>query len=153
MPAQRTNMNSRDTPCPCGKTKGKLTLPYARCCGRYVDDFENTPAPDAESLMRSRYSAFVLGRSDYLLQTWDAAHRPPVLELDEGTKWLGLRVCASRLLGPEQAEVEFIARSRLDGRGMRLHELSRFVQRDGRWYYVDGVDGSRPSSTSSAVAG
>uniref|UniRef100_UPI00286B9F96 YchJ family metal-binding protein n=1 Tax=Polaromonas sp. TaxID=1869339 RepID=UPI00286B9F96 len=54
--------------CPCGRLGAlKKPLAFPACCGRYLDDFAGTPAPDAESLMRSRYSAFVLGRSDYLL--------------------------------------------------------------------------------------
>ena len=63
-------MQAAAGPCPCGRagTSGK-PLAFAKCCGPYLDDFENSPAPDAESLMRSRYSAFVLGRIDYLQST------------------------------------------------------------------------------------
>ena len=43
-----------------------------------------------------------------------------------------------RPTGPEHAEVEFVARSKLGGRAQRLHEVSRFVRDGGRWYYVDG---------------
>lgn len=88
--------------------------------------------------MRSRYSAFVLGRADYLRATWHASTRPQVLELDAGLKWLGLQVRAQRSTGPDSAEVEFVARWRDRGRGVRLHERSRFVREAGRWYYVDG---------------
>ena len=38
----------------------------------------------------------------------------------------------------DHASVEFVARSKLGGRAQRLHETSRFVREDGRWYYVDG---------------
>jgi SEC-C motif-containing protein len=31
-----------------------------------------------------------------------------------------------------------VARSKLGGRAQRLHETSRFVREDGRWFYVDG---------------
>jgi SEC-C motif-containing protein len=42
-------------PCPCGRTDRRdKPIGYALCCGRYLEDFEGTPAPDAESLMRSR---------------------------------------------------------------------------------------------------
>ncbi|MFA7670525.1 MAG: YchJ family metal-binding protein [Burkholderiaceae bacterium] len=125
-------------PCPCGKNAGKRLLTYADCCGRYLDDFDPTPAPDAESLMRSRYSAFTLERTDYLQATWDSAQRPATLDFDPGRKWLGLRICKVTLIDTQHAEVEFVARSRLAGRGSRLHERSRFVRRDGRWFYVDG---------------
>lgn len=126
------------TPCPCGRTAGKRALRYAACCGRYVDDLDGSPAPDAESLMRSRYTAFALQRTEYLLATWDPAHRPDTLDIEPDTKWLGLDVRKTRTIGPEHAEVEFVARSRSNGRGHRLHERSRFVFRDGRWFYADG---------------
>ena len=136
------------TPCPCGRTSRNapaktnpakiLPLPFSACCGRYLDDFDNQPAPGAESLMRSRYSAFVLGRRDYLLATWYASTRPEALELDPAAKWLGLEVRSHKLLDPNHAEVEFIARYRESGRAVRLHERSRFVRESGRWFYVDG---------------
>ena len=113
-------------------------LPFSACCGRYLDDFDNQPAPDAESLMRSRYSAFVLGRRDYLLATWHESTRPQALELDPAAKWLGLKVRSHKQLDPDHAEVEFIARYRESGRAVRLHERSRFVRESGRWFYVDG---------------
>ncbi|HSV84815.1 MAG TPA: YchJ family metal-binding protein [Ramlibacter sp.] len=126
-------------PCPCGRADARRQpLAFARCCGRYLADFESTPAPDAEALMRSRYSAFVLHDADYLLATWHASTRPPELAFEPGLRWLGLEVREHRALDADHAEVEFVARSRLAGRGQRLHERSRFVRSGGRWYYVDG---------------
>lgn len=124
--------------CPCGRQAGKRALDYAHCCGRYVDHFEGAPAPDAESLMRSRYTAFVLGRCDYLRQTWHASTRPADLALDPAARWLGLEVRVHRVIDGTRAEVEFVARYREAGRAVRLHELSRFVREQGRWFYVDG---------------
>ena len=126
-------------PCFCGRThKSKIAL-FGQCCGRYLDHFETTPAPDAESLMRSRYSAFVLERGTYLQQTWFSAQRPADLSFESNVKWLGLEVKAHRMTGPTRAEVEFVARSRLKGIPTRLHELSHFVKEEGRWFYVDGI--------------
>lgn len=125
--------------CPCGRLdRSGKPLAFAECCGRYLDDFDNTPAPDAESLMRSRYSAFVLGRESYLRATWHAGHRPDDVAPDEGTKWLGLEVRRHAVIDAEHAEVEFVARYRVAGRAVRIHERSRFVWENGRWYYVDG---------------
>ena len=91
--------------------------------------------------MRSRYTAFVLGDEAYLLATWHPSTRPEKLGLAEETpaKWLGLAV-NNRQPGPgeDQAVVEFVARYKVGGRAFRLHETSRFVREDGRWYYVDG---------------
>lgn len=137
-----------NTPCPCGRASmnapaktnpAKIQpLPFSACCGRYLDDFDHQPAPDAEALMRSRYSAFVFQRADYLLATWHASTRPAALDFAPGAKWLGLEVRSRQLLDADHAEVEFIARCREAGRATRLHERSRFVREDGRWYYVDG---------------
>ncbi len=88
--------------------------------------------------MRSRYSAFVLQDAAYLLATWHASTRPASLDFEPSAKWLGLDVRAHQAKGADTAEVEFVARYRVEGRAVRLHERSRFVREDGRWYYVDG---------------
>ena len=125
--------------CPCGKlSASKKPLSFAACCARYLNNFDNTPAPDAQSLMRSRYSAFVLKRADYLLATWHASTRPADLSPDDATKWLGLDVRRHAVIDADHAQVEFVARYRTAGRGARIHERSRFVREAGRWYYVDG---------------
>ena len=68
----------------------------------------------------------------------NARTRPPELTLDEHAQWLGLSVREAVVTGDATAEVEFVARYRLNGRAVRLHERSRFVREDGRWFYVDG---------------
>jgi len=90
--------------------------------------------------MRSRYSAFVLGDADYLLATWHPSTRPAGLELDARMQWIGLEVRRCEHGGPddEQGIVEFVARCKVNGRAERLHEASRFVKEEGRWFYVDG---------------
>lgn len=90
--------------------------------------------------MRSRYSAYVLGLAPYLLATWHATTRPATLDLaeDAATKWLGLTVKKHQQQDAQNATVEFVARYRVAGRGQRLHEISRFVREDGRWFYLDG---------------
>ena len=129
-------------PCPCGRLgAAKKTLAFAACCGRYLHSFDNTPAPDAESLMRSRYSAFVLGLTDYLAATWHATTRPHDLAADAGTRWLGLEVRRHAAIDASHAEVEFVARYRPSSGSapaVRIHERSRFVREGSRWYYVDG---------------
>lgn len=93
--------------------------------------------------MRSRYTAYVLQDADHLLRTWHPRTRPASLSFEPGTQWLGLEVRAHRLLDDNHAEVEFVARSRLQGRASRLHERSRFVRETTaqglpHWLYVDG---------------
>ena len=89
--------------------------------------------------MRSRYTAFVQKRVDYLLATWHASHRPATLELELDTRFLGLEVRSHSQQDATHAVVEFVARQRgAGGRAYRLHERSRFVWEEGRWFYVDG---------------
>ena len=92
--------------------------------------------------MRSRYSAYLLEREDYLLATWHASTRPPELLLaaqHPAPAWLGLEVRAQRVVDQDHATVEFVARYRVGGGpARRLHETSRFVREAQRWYYLDG---------------
>jgi SEC-C motif-containing protein len=112
-------------------------LIFGDCCGRYLE--ADTQAADAQTLMRSRYSAFVLERAPYLLATWHASHRPASIEFDTGVKWLGLEVRSTQAPtadNPDEAFVEFVARNKpASGSAVRLHERSRFVREGGRWFY------------------
>lgn len=118
--------------CPCGTGRS-----YSACCQPF---HLGAPAPTAEALMRSRYTAYVYGLEAYLLATWDPQTRPTKLDLalDAQTKWLGLQVKRHLQTGETTALVEFVARYKVGGRAQRLHETSRFVREDGRWFYVDG---------------
>ena len=123
-------MIAKPLPCPCGGAD------YAACCGRYHN---GEPAPDALTLMRSRYSAYVLKLEPYLLATWYPGTRPASLDLvSENTKWLGLEVKKHSPESEQRATVEFVARYKIGGRAARLHEVSRFVREVGRWFYLDG---------------
>ena len=119
--------------CACGS--GLLLM---ACCGRYLS---GEPAPTAEALMRSRYTAFTLRDEAYLLSTWHPDTRPQSLGLAQESpvpKWLGLNVLHSAMQDAHHATVEFVARQKISGRAYRLHELSRFVLEDGKWFYIDG---------------
>ena len=124
---------SSHAPCPCdsGQT-------YVDCCGPWHAGLaQGLHAPTPETLMRSRYSAYVLGLIDYLLATWHPATAPGELELPP-LKWLGLEVLLAQSTA-QAGVVEFVARCRENGRAQRMHETSRFVREQGRWYYVDGI--------------
>jgi len=128
---------STATPCPCGQPKS-----YADCCAPY---HAGHPAPTAEALMRSRYSAYVLALEPYLLATWHASTRPADARADDTTRWLGLTITRHEETGADSAIVDFVARYKRNGRAQRLHEVSRFVREDGRWYYVDGQFDESPA--------
>ena len=118
--------------CPCDSGQ-----PYADCCQPWhVGMRQGVHAPTPEALMRSRYSAYVLGLIDYLLATWHPSTSPGELELPP-VKWLGLEVRNAAAAG-DAGVVEFVARCRDGGRAQRMHETSRFIREQGRWYYIDG---------------
>ena len=120
--------------CPCG-----TGLPLTECCGRLHDG--TATAATAEQLMRSRYSAFVLGDAGYLLTTWHPRTRPATLDLDPDVRWTGLDVLATAGGSPLETEgtVEFRAHHVVAGDAGAQHERSRFLREQGRWLYLDGV--------------
>ncbi|WP_082053831.1 YchJ family protein [Methyloterricola oryzae] len=127
---------AREVPasCPCGSG-----LLLSACCGPYLAGV-SAPAT-AQALMRSRYTAYVMGDEEYLLDSWHPASRPSQLHLkDEGIQWEGLELlrCAQGLESDLSGEVEFIARFRQGGTLQGMRELSRFERVQGRWYYRDG---------------
>ena len=119
--------------CPCGSGK-----PYHSCCQPYIE--QSSDAPTAEALMRSRYTAFVLLKEDYLRYSWHPDFCPKNIHLNENTQWLGLKIISTVAgdTGDETGEVEFVARSKLNGKASRLHENSRFSRFDKHWVYIDG---------------
>jgi SEC-C motif-containing protein len=119
--------------CPC-----LSGLPYAECCGR-LHAGEGIAAT-AEQLMRSRFAAFAVGDATYLRDTWHPSTRPAELTLDAGLRWYRLDILARSRggLADDEGTVEFRAHYR-GGETSALHEVSRFVKQQGRWWYLDGV--------------
>jgi len=89
--------------------------------------------------MRSRYSAYVLARADYLLATWHASTRPQSIPLESfgQVQWLELKVIQAHN-DAQSGVVEFVARHKLNGKALRLHEVSQFVRENGCWLYLSG---------------
>ncbi|MFI9202433.1 YchJ family protein [Streptomyces sp. NPDC053048] len=132
--ARRQPAITATSPCPCG-----LDATYGDCCGSLHRGVAK--APTAERLMRSRYSAFAVGDTAYLLRTWHSTTRPPGLELDSGVEWTGLEILATTGGSAFHTEgtVEFRAHCRFGGHEDDQHELSRFVREDGAWVYLDAA--------------
>lgn len=130
---------SSDPICPCGgRPQGAA---YKNCCEPYISG--TATAPDAERLMRSRYTAFTLADAAYVLSSWHSGTRPQQLNLEppgapHGTRWLGLTVHCHERSDANHAVVEFTARFREAGKAQRMHETSRFVLEAGQWFYVGG---------------
>ena len=91
--------------------------------------------------MRSRYSAFAVGRSQYLLDTWHPSTRPPALELDPEVRWTRLEILGSTggSLLEHQGTVEFRASYRRGRETGVQHENSRFLRVDSRWLYLGAL--------------
>ncbi len=95
----------------------------------------------AEALMRSRFEAFRAGDAGWLRASWHPSTRPRRLDLTDNPTWRGLQIVDTVGGGPSDDEgiVEFRATYLQGGSLHVLHERSRFVREDGRWYYVDGT--------------
>lgn len=118
--------------CPClsGNT-------FDACCGPLL---KGAPAPTAERLMRSRFTAFARRDATHLLRTWHPSTRPEDIDLEPDMQWRRLVVIGRVAGGPFDREgvVEFEAFWRQGAERGSLHERSRFVREDTQWYYVDG---------------
>jgi SEC-C motif-containing protein len=121
-----------DRPCPCGSGER-----FDGCCGPLL---AGDPAPTAERLMRSRYTAFVAGDAGHLSGTWHPGTRPDALDLDPAQRWTGLEIVATEDGGEQDARgiVEFRALWSFGRERGVLQERSRFVRQGGRWWYLDG---------------
>ena len=91
--------------------------------------------------MRSRYCAFVVCDQAYLLATWHEETRPSKVRFNDKHRWLGFAYSRDRRRRRGTTDVgvvEYVARYKVDGKGHRLHEVSRFLKSGDRWYYRDG---------------
>ena len=95
--------------------------------------------------MRSRYTAFALGRIDYLMashapRTRAAVSRRELQDWAAETDFVGLQILETQ--GGQRADsvgvVAFVARLRVDGAETAMVERSRFERAGGLWVYVDG---------------
>ena len=122
--------------CPCCSA-----LPYRDCC---LPPHLGRPAADALALMRSRYAAYVLQLTDYIVATTVPAQQrlldaAAIAAWSRESQWLGLEVFDFQTLpGGRHALVDFAARfADADGQEQTHHELSAFVRSGGRWYFID----------------
>lgn len=124
--------------CPCTSK-----LSYDRCCQPFI---EGKKAPEtAALLMRSRFSAYALGKVDYLLKTTAAVERAKLdraelIQYCRTIKCVSLKIVSTEQGGPgdETGTVKFHASLQVQGKRQLHIELSRFVREEGLWVYVDG---------------
>lgn len=125
-------------PCPC---QSRLT--YDKCCQPYIDGKRLPEAP--AQLMRSRFSAYSLGKVDYLMTTTCSAEREKLDRQELASycrtvKCVGLKIVSTQQGGKDDPEgtVTFHASLQVNGKRHLHIEKSRFVREEGRWVYVDG---------------
>ena len=118
--------------CYCGSHKI-----FQDCCEPIIKGIQK--APTAQSLMRSRYSAYATHQADYLLETTHISERKyysksDILNWATSNQWLQLEI-----INATENTVEFKAYF-LDSKLQKQihHELSTFKFENGKWFYVDG---------------
>lgn len=97
--------------------------------------------------MRSRYTAYALRDTAYVLATWAPQTRPPHLNLDDRTlRWCGLVILNTSQGAADDSEgiVNFRASYRQGPSRQYMQELSRFVRLNGQWFYLDGDVKAQP---------
>ncbi len=125
--------------CPCGSGKT-----YAECCAPY---HEGTAWPaDAVSMVRARYSAFALGKWQFVLDSeYDEDRESLSLEelkaRGEQVSWIRLEIVGSGHSEERNCPyVDFYSYYTIDGVTRELAEHSYFATRDGKLYYTDGEE-------------
>ena len=140
------------TTCPCGTDK-----PYDQCCGPII---QGAPAPTAEALMRSRYTAFVKREMAHLEATLapekqDEFDRAEV-EASAGQltgQGLEVRAVSGGQEDDEAGTVEYVAHFKVNGRPHAHHELASFRRENGLWVYADGQMNPKSAPVHSAKVG
>lgn len=124
-------------PCPCTSKKT-----YAECCQPLLEGKQK--AKTAEDLLRSRYSAFVVGNIDYIINT----HHPKTRgEIDRkevetwsrSSKWEGLEVLQKEAgeAKDQTGTIVFHAKYVAEGKNQDHYEKSFFEKEKGEWMFLD----------------
>lgn len=121
--------------CRCGSN-----LQYDFCCRIFHENIK-TPKT-AESLMRSRFSAYAMQNEAYLLETWEAGKRPKEINFSkEVAEWTKLEIINTKKgrAKDNKGIVEFKAYYTQEDEAYVMNEISRFTKSSGRWLYQDGL--------------
>ena len=126
--------------CPC--TSGRE---FAECCEPIIQ--QRQKATTAEQLMRSRYSAYALGHTDWIIESQSPdgrqfVDRRATEEWSKRAVWHRMEILEVKDGGPEDAEgfVDFKAHYTIAGEDIVHHEVASFRRVDDTWYFVDGVE-------------
>ena len=121
--------------CVCGSGREEN-----ECCALYL---AGQPAPTAEALLRSRYTAYVKGNLDYLERTCSAEALKEFDRLDverfvEKAVWRGLDIKRTEDggQGDQTGIVECLFYCDYDGDKLVQHEIAHFIRSEaGAWLF------------------
>ena len=126
--------------CPCGSGKS-----YKECCAPII--LGTQKAQTAEALMRARYTAYVVHKIDFIINTCETGEK--IAEIDKkatenwsrNSTWHGLKILRTEKGGPEDTEgiVEFEATYTQKGIRDIHHEIGGFKKINGEWLYSEGL--------------
>ncbi len=138
--------------CPCRLTDSSNQLTFEKCCQPFVE--KKKKAVTAESLMRSRYTAYVVKNIDYIDETQitldnETFDKAEALKWADSSEWMGLDI--RKTTKGEQTDntgtVEFVAhyKDKASGTELHHHETSLFQKKDGEWKFREGqIHGAQP---------
>ncbi len=137
--------------CPCRvleTTKAEFDV----CCGPIIKGSKK--AATAESLMRSRYTAYVVRDMDFIDSTQvhekhEVFNKEEALKWAESSEWKGLEIKTTKKgqANDDSGLVEFVAhyKDKTSGTELRHHETSLFQKHNGEWKFKEGnVHGAQP---------
>lgn len=138
--------------CPCRVLDEQNKPSYEECCGPLHNGKKK--ASTAESLMRSRYAAYVVKKIDYIDET--QIHNPnevfdkaEALKWAESADWMGLEIRKTQKgeANDNTGMVEFVAhyKDKASGTELHHHETSLFNKQDNEWKFKEGqIHGAQP---------
>lgn len=126
--------------CPCGSL-----IKYKKCCKPFHENIK-TPI-NALELMKSRYCAYAIEKSEYIISTTHQKNRDfntdtkvwnnDILDFSRNTKFEKLEILEF-IDGQTESFVTFKANITQNKQDVSFIEKSRFIKENGKWQYIDG---------------
>lgn len=126
--------------CPCGSL-----IKYKKCCKSFHENIK-TPI-NALELMKSRYCAYAIEKSEYIISTTHQKNRDfntdtkvwnnDILDFSRNTKFEKLEILEF-IDGQTESFVTFKANITQNKQDVSFIEKSRFIKENGKWQYIDG---------------
>ncbi|MGY6647647.1 YchJ family protein [Wenyingzhuangia sp. IMCC45574] len=133
----KTNANREGVVCSCGSKKS-----YKTCCEVIHKDIHKAATP--LDLMKSRYTAYVMGNIEFLMLSHHSSTRPvdekrEIAAWAKSVAWIKLEIIEASSVNKEEGFVTFRAYFFEKKLQEEIYETSRFVKENGHWTYIDGI--------------